>query len=196
MISMQSLSELERDATNLLKTALGQLSDHSDNFSAALSLFDFSMGELEKATENRTAHPMFRWPFIAARDGAMSIYHFGKAMEGIMASLHKCPTVLQEVNRAKLRSSRKRLRELFPNFEAVRHSVAHAGELMNDVDDLDRHSISTTSVQRMTIQNHLQGRAFKNTFEGQIQSYEINQASRDGLVAIREEFCAAFKGVF
>jgi hypothetical protein len=74
------------------------------------------------------------WVFVAGRDGAMSIYHFAKSMEGMMAFLGQCPTVLDKVDRTKLRSARKMLRELFPDFEAVRHAVAHAGELMKDPD--------------------------------------------------------------
>ncbi|MEQ1651901.1 MAG: hypothetical protein ABL897_05380 [Hyphomicrobium sp.] len=83
---------------------------------------------------------------IAAKDGAMNIYHFGCSLEAIRHQLSACRS-LQEIDRVAVRRACKLFRSTFPHAESVRHAIAHAGEL-ND------------TPAKITIQNQ------KNAFTG------------------------------
>ena len=125
-------------------------------------------------------------------------------MEAATACVGKCPTVQALVNREALRSSKRLMRELFPRFEAIRHSVAHAAELAKD--GRERHSVAGpyevlpgrplgNSKTRVVVRNSLQGRQFLNTFEGQMQSYEVSATTLDGLKKVKDTLYAAFSPV-
>src|SRR5690348_9776001 len=52
-------------------------------FQVALSLFDFSEAQIEAIKGKDPADlslPLREWQFLAGRDGAITIFHFGKAM--------------------------------------------------------------------------------------------------------------------
>jgi hypothetical protein len=133
----------------------------------------------------------------------MSIYHFGKAVENISASLRECPTIRGRVDHVSRRTTLKKLRALFPEFEDMRHSVAHAGELMEDADTAERHSIQgplshgriEIGPGKVILRNCFTGstgREFMNTFEGKIQTYEISSTTHAALTKIMNEFYSAF----
>ena len=69
-----------------------------------------------------------QWPMLAARDGAMSVYHFGVAMEGIKKSLPSYPTIDAGVDKKQIRIATNLFRKYFPRPEAIRHVVAHSAE--------------------------------------------------------------------
>jgi hypothetical protein len=125
--NLNGLPEAERRIARNLLSSLPSLRGFENDFRIALELFDYS-DRHQKG-----------WHFIAARDGAMTIFHFAKVLENMMASIGQCPTILALVDRDKFKKVRKNLRELFPRFEAVRHSVAHAGELMKDPETAESH---------------------------------------------------------
>jgi hypothetical protein len=60
-----------------------------------------------RAQRLQTSYPWqmrMRWQFIAARDGAMTIFHFGMTMEAIRSSvLRKCCTVSSLIEHQPLR---------------------------------------------------------------------------------------------
>jgi len=166
---------------------LTNLESYSKDFAFALQLFDYCQAECNKIYTNPNhpsepkvfdSHKFTSWQFIAARDGAMSIYHFGKTYEDIRKTIKENLNMFSYIDDRKLKESGKLFRELFPNFEAVRHAVAHAGDL-----DDERHaaSIPERFVQKLIIKNKLYRREFSNTFEGEIQSYSISKESLNGL---------------
>jgi hypothetical protein len=90
-IPLQSVPVSERRNVEHLNLTLGDLLRYTNDFGAALNLFIFchsSLGETFDKDMQARARP---WIFVAGRDGAMSIYHFGKAMEGTMAFLRVRP---------------------------------------------------------------------------------------------------------
>jgi hypothetical protein len=66
--------------------------------------------ESQRATDGHYDHELwkkesqrlFGWRHIAARDGAMQIYHFGMAMAKIRGQLHNVPTIKPLVDANKL----------------------------------------------------------------------------------------------
>ena len=66
---------------------------------------------------------------IAARDGAMNIFHFGCSLEAIKRQLPKCASLASSTDAIKLRNAVKQFKLSFPHADNVRHAVAHAGEI-------------------------------------------------------------------
>ncbi len=142
-INCNGLPKAERDAASHLFGLFSSLMSYGDDFRSALALFDHCQSEIAKAksTGVRPSVPLMEWQFIAARDGAMSVFHFGKIFEAVNSCLGRCPTLLGMVNRPILKSARKLLRETFPNVETVRHAVAHSAELMKDRDSMEANAL-------------------------------------------------------
>lgn len=93
----------------------------------------------------------------------------------------------------RLKAANKQLRQLFPDFAEIRHSVGHAQELREEatkhqVDGvvgevfpvLHAHPLATVQT-KIVIRNSLQGRTFRNTFDGQMRTYEVSSDSVAGL---------------
>jgi hypothetical protein len=59
--------------------ALRQIMQHTEEFAAALRLFDFCTSEMERGKNGQDASnlPLHAWRLMAGRDAGMSIYHFG-----------------------------------------------------------------------------------------------------------------------
>jgi len=171
------------DRWNLDPTFRGEIDEleaYVNDFASALTLFDHCQAELK--LKHSTLSPYFKWQFIAARDGAISIYHFGKTYEKLRAIIKGNPAMFSRVDEANLKESGKLLRALFPKFEAVRHAVAHAG----DLDEVQNAASIPGRVKTLIMRNVLSGNEFQNTFDVEIQSYSISQESLYGLNKVAE----------
>jgi hypothetical protein len=143
-----------------------------------------------------------RWLFIAARDGAVTIYNLGKTMEGIRANLKNCPSLNAMVDQETLSESTRILRQRFPRFEGFRHMVAHAAEFSQTKEARDRHS-TTAAIDNGLLKKpeggdifigpSLIGREFTGTFEGKVLSYEISLQSFEHIKSAVLMFAAAFR---
>ena len=123
------LSEKERDATATLARSLGGLDNYVRDFHAALALFDFA----EAQALNSEAHDTIQWCFIACRDGAMTIYHFGQTLQYVREALRSCPTIKSLVDPKLLRLTSKKFDARFPDFIPLRNAIAHRSELWKNV---------------------------------------------------------------
>jgi hypothetical protein len=176
------------EGVRYLERSLGYLNNYVANFSETLSLFDFCQTQVDAFVGDKIRNPEFSriraWQRIAARDGAMTVFHFGKTLEGINASRRDLPTAFKMVNRNKQGAAIKLLRDQFPHWERLRHAVAHAGELWKDLP-----SFQETAGDRKTatFRNFLSGRKLTFSFQGKAVSYELNQASLDSLVSAKRE---------
>jgi hypothetical protein len=65
---------------------------------------------------------------IAARDGALNIFHFGCSLEAVQKQLPTCPALARKTSAVGIRNAVKKFREYFPHCDNVRHAVAHTGE--------------------------------------------------------------------
>ncbi|MEH2569628.1 hypothetical protein [Bradyrhizobium sp. AZCC 2289] len=195
----------ERRVGNEIQQSLHALSSYASDFGAALRLFDESFNEYARATITNTTNDGLARMYIAARDGAVTIWNFAKTLEGISRRVFKdCPTLARHVDRTQLRSANKLLRQLFPDYAPIRHSVAHAEELRENAAEhkvdgivgevfptLESHPLGALHTE-ILVRNSLQGRTFRNTFEGQLRAYEISSDSLGGLNKIKEATYAAF----
>jgi hypothetical protein len=165
------------------------------DFESSLNLFDFCHDKLLPTPEGPQKHGLTRlrdWQLIAARDGAMTIFHFGMTMKGVKKSLDNLPLTRAMVSKPTLASARDNFRKFFPRFEALRHSVAHAGEKSTSRELLNKHAVRGQG----TISNHLVGREFYNSWEGRTFSYELSRGTFCRLNSVRLEFQSAFSALW
>jgi len=72
---------------------------------------------------------------MAARDGALTIYHFGSTIDGIRKSLRSCPALSGPIDRQKLTNAGKLFEAKFPGYIAIRHVVSHYGDFSKTMAD-------------------------------------------------------------
>jgi hypothetical protein len=149
------------------------------------------------------------WELMAAREGAMTIYHFGQALAAIAPAVRQCSSIADRVDYAALRLARKSFKAAFPNHYAIRHVVGHVVDFTATVEKRNRHSVMPpwqhTFDDAGTLQyagtrpifspGNLHGRAYLVTYEGDVHFYELRAETLERLLAIRERIYSAFKAV-
>jgi hypothetical protein len=84
---------------------------------------------------------LFTYRMIAARDGALSIFHFKCSLEAIKKQLPRCPSIAAKVDAVKIREALKQLSAFFPHTDNVRNAIAHAGERFSSPERIKEHSM-------------------------------------------------------
>lgn len=65
---------------------------------------------------------------IAAKEGALNIYHLGCSLDALRGQVGRCPET-RGLDAIKLREADKLFKRHFPNADTIRHAIAHAGEV-------------------------------------------------------------------
>lgn len=187
----------EQEEVRIVEDHLQRLVSYAEDFSAALSLFNFCKQFDVRLTGD--------WAFVAARDGAMTIYHIGKTIELTRAALKRTPALSAMVSTDTLSEAGKKYRQTFPTFEKVRHAVSHSSELFRDKKHHEKNSFSGSyddgyirveDSASVVISNGLMGRNYTNTIDGKIVSYEISEATKHVVYDCVNTFMSAFKPVY
>jgi len=143
------------------------------------------------------------WRSMAARDVALTIYHFGKTFEAIRDTIACCPRLLALVGDISpgILSSR------IPDYQAVRHAVAHEAENLNTNLLSGRHGIDGPHVRpglnreagarNVFISGLLQGHTYTVTVAGKktpasVCSIEISVDTLSSLGAVCADVFSKF----
>jgi len=148
------------------------------------------------------------WQLMAAREGALTIYHFGQALAAVAPAVRQCSSIADRVDYAALRLARKSFKAAFPSHDAVRHVVGHAVDFTATVEERNRHSVMPPwehAFNSHTMQyagtrpifklGDLSDRAYLVTYEGDVHFYELKAETLERLSAIRERTYSAFRVV-
>ncbi|MBA4338302.1 MAG: hypothetical protein C0421_05605 [Hyphomonas sp.] len=176
-------TEEEHRLTWAISTNLTSMDAFSNNFFAALQLFD-ECEERGKPFEfaNRPWKLIY-WQGIALRDGAMSAYHLLKTYEALRALLKRCSFIDAAIDQTALKETGKLLRATFPRIEAVRHTLSHAGEFTSTPEQIAQHAIDGPAqapginLEAGSQQNHITvyaGRSYTGSYEGKLVGYELS----------------------
>jgi hypothetical protein len=178
----------ERALMNLL--GIGTFIRH---FGAALKLFDLAFGQLQLSVSDRTVdlHTAADWAHIAARDGALQIYHVGAVMEGLGVALREAPTLLGMIDSSKRRDGFRQFRRDFPSYKEIRDAIGHSFEEVAETVTAMKAHLAPGPVQ--IIGGGLNERKYTVTFKGQQHAYEISQESLEKLTAAYGLFLSAFE---
>lgn len=171
-----------------LAANLRSMEGQCQNVVADVALFEFCNREPE-------AH-LREWPFLAGRDGAMSLRNFKEAIATVRGLLGRCPSICGDVDATMLREAERRFDLHFPRVEKLRHSVAHPEHYSNPKIKMSTdEAISKPGAQLppgVIIQGALIGRTFVCTINGLTVEWEISDASALVLIDITRTAFAAF----
>jgi hypothetical protein len=199
-IDLSTAPSEELDELGLLNNALDGMERYVQQFAEALHLFDYCLIQRSVISASGSG-PFSAWMRLAASDGVMSIWHFRKEMDIANSVANKSPYVSQQLERSHLGDAHKTFNSRFPEFEAIRHAVAHAGELSRNVARHEQIVFSGTypgtgirieNVENAMIQDSLQDRLYTCTFEGKIVHCEISGQTIQNLSDVKTSFFAGF----
>jgi hypothetical protein len=210
--------EDEKDAARELQRQCAMLAHYTRQFAAAVSLFENASAWANQALttfyedasfahkpqpERESMHSqgeMFAgWSQIAARDGALTIFHFGKTVDAMHGTIKRIPSLFATTN---LDAVNPLFRQHFPRFEAIRHAVGHEAEFINSPRKRAKHSTDQPFKNAMIdapeetfISGMLEGNIFTSTFEGKPLSYEVSRKTLANLDAVKNAVYDAFEPI-
>jgi hypothetical protein len=215
------LPEAEHDAASHIERLLSLLSTYEVRFLAAVFLFDKCEEEMSKLFgllahrqeigDPRNVSPelatVTEWMAMAARDGAITIYHFGNTIEAIRKALPHCPTMNARVDHSILRGASRFFRTEFPRYEAIRHVISHAADFAATPASIAEHShrggpiksgrggsLEFSGKWNRYYSDNLMNRTFYVSYEGKAHSYEIDQKTAERLLLAKLRVYSSFGG--
>lgn len=213
------LPKEEDEAARQLLDILCHLTNYVKEFQAALKLFDFAEFEIDSVStqkdtqlqlsiminqeHNNKIQLLMQWQLIAARDGAITIFNFGKTLEAANKILFKsCPTWSNIIVKSEIKSASKLWKINFPDFIGIRDTVAHAAEFFQSERQkhtfsgkVDHNFLGADGFVDLFMSCNLIGRKFSSTDNGNIVSYELSSKTADLLSLVAQTFFDAFKPV-
>lgn len=183
------LSKEELKAIGLLQFNLASLDSYANDFYAALGLFEYCENYKGQSQSDKKIPPddiLAAWKWIAARDGAMSIYHFAKCIEAIQSLLKYCPVYRDRADKTRMRTARRMFFGHFRSYKKLRHAIAHSAERAASLASFEQHATKESfrlSDGRVVggpgitahIGEQLDGRVYSRTQMGIVVSYEISK---------------------
>ena len=201
----------QHPAVHLTSVNLLFIGSRLNDFGYALELFSatsqqtpsLDRADVRKAGDTQTylsaLHRLAAWKLMAARDGALTLYHFGRAAEATRNNLHFCPALKATVDLITLKAALKQFETAFPKWEAIRHSVAHQGDLTRTDEQLKKHGLRSpyncngmVSGKGGLITNSLNGDVYIVSWEGEVFTYRINRSNLETLCGIADQIYKAF----
>ncbi len=195
-----NVPESQHHAHQLVGHALDNLNHYVDCFESALELHDHGQAK-HLATKGKRWRIFRHWQFIAARDGALSIYHFHWTLQGLVSAVSDCKYLSDRLDLTAIRTARKQFESWFPNAIQLRHAVGHSAERTKNRRDHIEHGftgickipgLNRGRVRDYVITDHLYRRTFCNTWKGKIECYKINGQNMERLALTRNAIFDVF----
>ena len=189
-IRLASLPLEERESADFISVLLAELVSYSYDFWAALNLFDYASTKLPGVQDMDIEQKQLftRWLLIAAKDGAMTIYHFGETLDLIRGGLKDCPTLRELTHIDDLKSADKDFDKLFPNYVRLRHAIAHEAVVAKT----PREKYIDTDNEAVFITATVDHRTFKAHWNGRDAEYDISSETLDNLNTMIDRVMRAF----
>lgn len=187
----------EYEEFRIIEDNLDRLVRYAEDFSAALSLFNFCNRFDDRLTG--------KWAFVPARDGGMTIYHIGKTIELTRSALKRAPTLDRILDQDAISAASRQYRTAFETFEKVRHAISHSSELYRDKRSIEQNRVregfqlpgfDASGARNTIISNSLIGRLYTNTIDGVVVTYEISQNTKQKIYDCVNLFVSGFKPVY
>jgi hypothetical protein len=139
---------------------------------------------------------------MAARDGAMTVYHFSGVIDAIKKSQKNTPTLRALVDGKRIRAAGRQFKVHFPQFEQIRHAIAHDAEFAATPELKRKHRSPEDKItlegHELTIGDSFDAETVKfcTSIDGHRVSYELSRASLNNLIAVQREVYGAFNKAF
>ncbi len=131
------------------------------------------------------------WCGIAARDAAMSVYHFGETRRAISSSLGKCPSLNAQVDAEKLRAARKAFDREFPDAVQLRHAIGHLAEQLSTPQKMAK---LKRAGEFLIWESQVGGSLSMASPKGRQVRLNVDEQTLDRLQTILVTICEAFDG--
>lgn len=213
-LSFSDVPDGDQEAWSSVANNLRNLGSNTLKFWAALHLFANSQHHQAVIVEqgggwgkfDSASHDAYQlwsaWQFMAGRDGAMTIYHFGVALEATRQSLGLCSTMSAKIDHQRFRAAAKEFRTFFPTYEKMRHAVAHISDQSKSPNKRQEHEVrgdksvpglvSVSGNSTMTLTEGFNNQTFAMSWEGEFLTYDLAQASLDKLDEVRATIWSLF----
>jgi len=205
-IDRSTIPENEMPPFLHVMTLLGEFGLYERNFLTAVFLYDYcqqSAGEISDfAKLENSLWTISAWQMMAARDGALTIYHFSSAIEGLKNSLRFCPTLNTKVNNRAIREAGRLFNGFFPDSKLIRDAVAHVADLsktqesklLNAVKGAFRKGrFSSNDAEGTTwLRGNMNERSFAVTIRGKAYTYNLNHENAARLSDVKKNIFSAF----
>jgi hypothetical protein len=207
-LNLDLIHDKEKESARQFR-ALGELESWTEAFRSGVGLLNYCQAESNRAHQlgnADNASGFFQWAKLAARDGAMSIYHFGRVIEGISDFLSHCPTLRNQMDGHALRSARVRFEHKFPWYIDLRHSIAHSAERSHTQQARKKHrvkgpnkvaggglNITVSPGSSFQLIESLRGTQYSSMWEGKITSCDITPEMGNYLSTIHQAYYSAFE---
>lgn len=130
------------------------------------------------------------WSFIAARDGAMTIYHFGRQLDITNKAVATCSVLDQTRVKPVLAHAGELFRNNFPFFARIRHAVGH--EAANRADPKKHWQSGKLKTEKSSIDaggdflfsHNLENRTFSVAYEKETYKYDVSIETLGKLKAV------------
>lgn len=204
ILNEREFAASELTDANDLRNNLRMLNRYVNNFTSTLSLFRFCETKLSdkiQSLDHRDQQILVNWQRIAARDGAMSIYHFFESMGAAKACLNKCKTAVVKTNKERFKEAKTIFKKAFPISRDLRDSVAHPHEFSFSQENLRKHGFTGTqkkgsfAIEGSTdcvISDALDGCRYITTHKNKIIDYNLDANSYAALRHTEIVFISAF----
>lgn len=150
-----------------------------------------AVGQADMLTFNRNMHMLKLWDEMAGREAAMTVFHLGKSLAAIRATMKDAPTVRADTDHNALREAAKLLEREFPNYELARHAAGHRAEAMASFDTLKKHAVDLGDRQQF-IPGVVQDHTYVATFEKRELRVNLTENSRLKLAQVVSLIYSAF----
>lgn len=128
-----------------------------------------------------------RWRFVACNECVLELYHLRARLEKIQSvRLRNCPSQRTWIDMSRLRSTRKRLDDYFPDIEALRHATAHKGEK-------EAHPEVHAPDGQFALSGFREPDRFSAPYQGQLHYLDITHESLQRIIEVVSEFFGAFE---
>lgn len=148
----------------------------SFDFSAAVALFELAQSSRSASRFN----PADRWPFLAARGGALALRNHMEMFAAGRALIGKISGWRDRINGKELRAIDRCLAERFPKIDKLRHAVAHPEFYADPTIDMTGPAVAEDGIYIAgggSMQDFLHDRKYRCTINGMHVSYELTCAN-------------------
>lgn len=215
-LKTNNLNDPEVALKDHLEDILVGLSLSANNFSDTVDIIDYleEIVDFDREISKNIDEPFRhlyqeefkyrRWKMIAARDAAMTVFHFGQYLHGIGASSAKFPNDKLFINRIHLKEAYKIFNREFKGHRDMRDAVAHSAQLHKSLEDLERNKLlGNYHLPGVSLHGHkdsqtfiyemLNGRDFVKSWNHKLVSVSVTSEKADALHQIVETAFQAFE---
>lgn len=202
------LPESETEHADSIRGNIGDLHRRATDFWSGKALFDHC--EFHATFDHMNGRTFAEWQRSTARDCAMSLYHYGRLIEGIDESLGHCPVLQSLIDTQAKRGARKKFERAFPDYISMRHALAHSAERASTREKFKRHAkkgattisinpnlaIRTFSDDDLTLLgDNIFGTTFSSMWGGKMVACEISDQTGTILDEITDAYWRAFSAI-